>query len=247
MNHKVIGIKITPEGADKRTAEPPKRDGKAYVLNTSRIMYLYIESLQVSKDAHVPYFGDSEIVSPPAMSLYVRGKATLGGGSISVIGATGTQSREFSIGFNAFDEDIRAQRQALALRQGTTARFTRVTIGYVHRQLHAVNDHWFVECELATDMRQAIASAVSSGTLRAITLGLALRGIYSDDWTRPSALTDWFLRPNPKDKGTEAPQMAHADITRLSFDMASVDLRRPTEEDSEQNAFQDTIPAMMAA
>ena len=247
MNRRVIEIEITPEDADKRTAEPPGRGGKAYALNPSRTMYLYIENLQVFNEANVPYFGDSEIGSPSAMSLYVRGKATLGGGSISVMGAPDTKSREFSIGFNAFDEDIRAQRQALALRQGTTARYTRVTIGYIHRQSDVGNDGWFVECELASDTLRAVSSAVSSGTLRAMTIGLALQQVYSDDWTRPSALTDWFLRPNPKDNGIGAPQMAHGDITRLSFDLASVDLHRPPEEEPEQNEFQDTSPAMMAA
>ena len=74
-----------------------------------------------------------------------------------------------------------------------------------------------------------------------------MRGVYSDDWTRPSALTDWFLRPNSKDNDIEAPQMAHGDITRLSFDLASVDLHRSAEEDTVQNEFEDTSSTMMAA
>ena len=223
-------------------------------------MYLYVQELQLchemglacnglvcKEEGCVFSTGNGKPGSAPDPSFYVRGKATLGGGSISVMGAPGTKSREFSIGFNAFDEEVRKQRQALALKQGTTARYTHVTLGYIHRQPEIDNNDWFVECELAADTLRAISSAVSSGTLRAMTLGLAMRGVYSDDWSRPSALTDWFLKPNPKDSGTDAPQMAHGDITRLSFDLASIDLHRPSEEDPEQNEFQDTSLTMMTA
>jgi hypothetical protein len=232
---------------------------QTYQLNTHRTMYLHVQELRVChemglvcnglacKGDCVFSAGSARSGLLPAASLCVRGHATLEGGSISVMGAPGTQSREFSIGFNALDEEIRAQRQTLARKQGTTARYTHVTLGYIPRQSDIGNDGWFVECELASDTLQAISSAVSSGTLRAMTLGLALRGVYSDDWSRPSALTDWFLRPSPKDNRIDAPQMAHGDITRLSFDLASVALRRPPEEDPEQNEFQDTSPEMMAA
>ena len=260
MSEKNLIPQVRPHGPGALVIESPAGKVQTYQLNTHRTMYLYVQELQVSHEMGLVCNGlvckDEGCVfstgygkpgSAPDPSLYVRGKATLGGGSISVMGAPGTKSREFSIGFNAFDEEIRAHRQAWAREQGRAARYTSVTIGYIHRQSEVVNNDWFVECELATDTLRAISSAVSSGTLRAMTLGLALRAVYSDDWSRPSALTDWFLRPNPKDNGIGAPQMAHGDITRLSFDLASVDLHRPLEEDPEQNEFQDTSPEMMTA
>ena len=259
MNEKNANPKIRFNSAGSLVIENLAGKEQTYQLNTHRTMYLHVQELQVChemglvcnglacKGGCVFSAGSAKFGLPPEPSLYVRGHAPLEGGSISVIGAPGTQSREFSIGFNAFDEDVRAQRQTLARKQGTTARYTHVTLGYAPRQPGVGNDDWFVECELASDTLQAISSAVSSGTLRAMTLGLAMRGVYSDDWTRPSALTDWFLRLNPKDSDIDAPQMAHGDITRLSFDLASVDLHRPPEEDPEQNEFQDTSPAMMTA
>ena len=259
MNEKNAISKIRPNGPGSLIIENPAGKEQTYQLNTHRTMYLHIQGLQVCheiglvcnglacKEGCVFSAGNAKFGLPPEPSFYVHGHATLEGGSISVIGAPVTKSREFSIGFNAFDEEIRAQRQTLARKRGTTARYTHVTLGYIHRQSDIGNDGWFVECELASDTLQAISSAVSSGTLRAMTIGLALPEAYSDDWSRPSALTDWFLRPNPKDNRIDAPQMAHGDITRLSFDLASVDLHRPPEEDPEQNEFQNTSPEMMAA
>ena len=134
-----------------------------------------------------------------------------------------------------------SEPKELARRHGTKARYTHVTLGYIHHQPEAANDGWFIECELPTDTLRAIASAVSSGTLRAMTIGLALKEVYSDDWSRPSALTDWFLKPDVKGGANGTPQMAHGDMTRLSFDLVSVDLRRPSGAPPEQSEFQDTI------
>ena len=246
VNHRADESETAPAGARKRTVAPHERAGKIYVLNSSRTMYLYIEDFEVSNEAPASRFADDIIGPSPDASLYARGRATLGGGSISIIGAPGTRSRDLSIGFNAFDEDIRRQRQALARQYGTKARYTHVTLGYIDPQRQAASDGWFIECELATVTLHAIASAVSSGTLRAMTIGLALQGVYSDDWSRPTALTDWFLKPNSKGHANGTPQMAHGDITRLSFDLASVDLHRPSAVAPEQNEFQDTSPATIS-
>jgi hypothetical protein len=243
VNHRINGIEKAPVGVQKRAVAQNERTETAYVRNASRIMYLYIEKFEVASEAPVSRFGDDIIGASPAESLCARGHATLGGGSISIIGAPSTRSRDLSIGFNAFDEEISQQRLALARRYGTKARYTHVTLGYIHHQVQAGNDGWFIECELAIDTLRAIVSAVSSGTLRAMTIGLALQEVYSDDWSRPTALTDWFLKAASKGHSKGAPQMAHGDMTRLSFDMTSIDLHRPSARDPQQDDFQDTSPS----
>ena len=241
MNHRVNDSETAPECIRTQAAGLLECGGKTYMVNTSRNMYLYVEDFEVSNEAPVSCFEDDIIGPPSATSIYAQGWATLGGGSISIIGAPRTRSRDLSIGFNAFEEEVIRQRQELARRHGTKARYTHVTLGYIHHQPEAANDGWFIECELPTDTLRAIASAVSSGTLRAMTIGLALKEVYSDDWSRPSALTDWFLKPDVKGGANGTPQMAHGDMTRLSFDLVSVDLRRPSGAPPEQSEFQDTI------
>lgn len=208
------------------------RDGEAqtYHLNTDRVMCLHIRQLEVSRhqgnQAGLPGLDDDKRKSLAAVPYYVRGRASIERGSISVIGAPTNRSTILDFGFSPFDEDVYRKRQAWAREWGTTVRYTQATLGFVrHPQSASASDDWFVECELAADALRALAGAVRVGRLQAMTIGLVLGRIYSDDWAPTRAHTNWFLRPNRRDNNCDDPEMAHGDVTRLCFDLAPFDLR----------------------
>ena len=210
------------------------RDGKpkTFHLNTCRTMSLHIRQLRVSRhlsgQSILPGLDDDELESPPGVSFYVRGQATIEGGSISVIGAPSNTSSILGIGFSSFDGDIYKKRRAWARQSGIAARYAQVTLGFVrHQQSVSASDDWFVECELAADALRGLAGAVHSGRLQAMTIGLTLDRIYSDDWTRPQEQTNWLLRPNRHDNNGDDPLRVHGDVTRLCFDLAPLNHRAP--------------------
>ncbi|MGH8338621.1 MAG: hypothetical protein ACRETL_17755, partial [Gammaproteobacteria bacterium] len=231
MNQEKSVVNVLADDGETLVVEG--RDGLAqtFHLNTNRTLSLHIRQLQVSKhpgnQASLPGLGDDKRELVPVASFYVRGQATIEGGSISVIGSPANTSNILGIGFNPFDGDIDKKRQAWASESGTAAPYAQVTLGFVrHQQSVCASDDWFVECELAADVLRGLAGAVRSGRLQAMTIGLALERTYSDDWTRPKEHTNWFLRPNHHDNNCNNPEMAHGDVTRLCFDLAPLD-RRP--------------------
>ena len=231
MNLEKAIVNVLADDGDTLVIEDRDGNAKTFHLNTNRTMSLYIHQLQVSKhpghQASLPGLGDDKLESPSMASLYVRGKATIEGGSMSVIGTPGNTSTILGIGFSPFDGDIYEKRQARASESGATALYAQVTLGFVrHQQSASANDDWFIECELAADTLRGLAEAVRSGRLQAMTMGLALGRIYSDDWTDPQEPANWFLRPNRRDHNGDDPEMARGDVTRLCFHLTPLD-RRP--------------------
>ncbi len=222
---------LTGDG-DTLVIEGPDGQSQTFHLGTNRTMSLHIRQLRVSRhpsgQSVLLGLDDDELKSPPAVSFYVRGQATIEGGSIPVIGAPENTSNILDIGFSAFDGDIYQKRRAWARDSGMAARYAQVTLGFVrYQQSVSASDDWFVECELAADALRGLADAVHSGRLQAMTIGLALGRIYLDDWTRPQEQTNWFLRPNRRDNNGDDPQRMHGDVTRLCFDRTSLNRRSP--------------------
>lgn len=249
MSEEKVVVKVKSEAERKLVIETPEGKEQTYYLNPIRTMYLHVQKLQISKGLHLYHFGDAELGPQPELSLYVLGTATLEGRSISVIGDPGNKTRTLSLSFKAPNEEGKQSEDA-AQKQGKTPRYTSATVGLNRHDWEIGNDDdWFAECEVSPDTLIAISSAVSSGRLRGMTVGLTLEGIYSDDdWAPPSVKTDWFLRPNRSDDTIDFPELARGDITRLWLDLASVDLRPQSEEaNPEPEALDDPAPAPMAA
>ncbi|MEO7129119.1 MAG: hypothetical protein ABI040_09705 [Rhodoferax sp.] len=235
---------------DTLVIEGPDGQEQTFHLSTNRTMSLHIRQLRVSRhlgsQSVLPGLDDDELESPPAVSFYVRGQATVEGGSISVIGAPANTSSILGIGFSSFDGDIYKKRQAWARESGIAARYAQVTLGFVlHQQSVSASDDWFVECELAADALRGLAGAVRSGRLQAMTIGLALDRIYSDDWTHPQEHANWFLRPNRHDNNGDDPLRVHGDVTRLCFDLAPLNHRAPLGARAGSEDYENTEAAPM--
>ena len=229
MNQGRAVARVHAESDNKLVIETHEGLQQTYLLNPNRTMYLHVRHLQVFNEARRFRFGDKELGLAPATSLYVRGRAALEGGSISVIGDPDNKVHMLGIGFHALDEDVRYKREELAQKQGKAPRYACATVGFVHHNLGIGNDDdWFVQCEVSPDTLDAIAHAVSCGTMGAMTVGLALQGIYTGrDCAKLSEKNDWFLRPNRRDDAVEAPEMAHGDIALLSFEQAHPSQQAP--------------------
>lgn len=222
MNQEKTVARVHAEVENKLVIETHEGLQQTYLLNPNRTMYLHVRHLQVFNEARRFRFGDKELGLAPATSLYVRGRAALEGGSISVVGDPDNKVHMLGIGFHALDEDIRYRREELVQRQGSAPHYTCARVGFVHHKLGLGNDDdWFVQCEVPPDTLNAISHAVSCGTMGEMTVGLALQGIYAaGDGTPQSAKNDWFLRPSRRDNTVEAPEMAQGDIALFSFEQA---------------------------
>lgn len=274
MNHRVIGIEIRPEGAKERTDKPPElgkrmngytisvkvaakaegelvietRDGaqETYRLCPNRAMYLHVGELHLSNDMNPFHFGDGNLRLAPETPLFVRGTATLEGGSISVMGDPGNEARVLAIDFYALDDEVWRKHKELAQMLGKAPHYTLVKVGLARRRPDVgTDDAWFVKCQVPPAMLRALASAVSCDAIGSISVRLALRGIYSSESrASQSVKTDWYLRPNRLDNTVDEPEMAYGNITLLKFEEAQTD--SSPEPVRPLYASDDMIPALAA-
>ncbi|MEO6973636.1 MAG: hypothetical protein ABI135_09495 [Rhodoferax sp.] len=242
------------DGGCALVVEGPDGEEQTYYRNTNRTMYLEVRRLRAS-DNQRPVCGDACLFdlgngapgSPPQGWLCVQGRATLGGGSVSVIGAPRNEAHILNIEFAALDEDVYKRRQQEARGRDAGGPDALVTLGFVHHQQSAAGGaDWFVVCELPPDALHALSSALLSGALHTITVGLALPEIYSDDWERPPAQMSWFLRPNHHDNKIARPPRVHGHVTHLDFDAASPARHRLFEEPDELRKFEVTDPGALS-
>lgn len=243
-------VKVLLDDGETLVIEDRNGKAKTFHLNTNRAMSLHIHQLQVSQhpgnQASLPGLGNDKREIVPIAPICVRGQARIEGGSISVIGVPANTSTTLDVGFSPLDEDIYKKQQTWAREWGTTARYTQATLGFVrHQPSISASEDWFVECELAADALRALAGAVHSGRLQAMTIGLIFDRIYSDDWTHPQEPTNWFLRPNRRDNNGDDPEMAYGDLTRLCFDLAPLNCRPLLGARAEPQEFANTIPMLV--
>ncbi len=222
MNEQKEVLAVKSDTGQALVIETRSGGERTYVLNSNRTMYLHVRQLQVCNEARLIRCGDNEAGVVTATSPYVRGRAELEAGSISVIGDADNRVRTLSIGFHALDDDVRYRREELAQEQGRVPRYTCAAVGFVHRSRATRGaDDWFVQCVVLPDTLEAISLAVSCAAMGAMTVGLTLQGIYLDgDSILQSAQADWFLRPNRQSNMVDVPDMAHGDLTLLSFEQA---------------------------
>ena len=253
MKHKVVGIEIVPAGAEKRTAMPiepgalmggqaipvkvtSEADGELvietregaeeiYRLCPNRTMYLHVGQLHLSSDVNPLHFGEESLGLTGETSLSVRGTATLGDSSISVMGDLGSKVRTLAIDFYALDNEEWRKHKELAQMMGKAPHYTRAKVGLErHHPDVGADDAWFVQCQVPPVMLRALTSAVSCGAIGSISVRLVLRGIYSRGaGVLQSVPSGWFLRPNWRDNTVEMPESAYGDITQLDFEESQTD------------------------
>lgn len=223
-------VNIVSEERGELVVQVAEGEEQTYYLNPIRTMRLIAEELQVFRGTSSLTLGMPERLPPAQFS--VLGEAWLESGYISVIGEPSNKSRILRVAFKAYDEADVARREEKA------GKFPNlVTVGFSRRDWEIGNDDcWFIECYVSPQILDAIVSAVSTGTLRRLNLGLTLERIYSDNnWAPPSARTNWFLRPSRSGNSLLSPEMAFGGITVLDLGLSRVDLRsKPESEDEEE-------------
>ena len=247
VNGQTIPVKVKAEDEGILVIETREGSEQTYCLNQHRTMYLHVRQLHVSREVNLFRFGDDDLGLAPEMSLFVRGTAMLEDRSISVIGDPDSKVRTLGIDFYVLDEDLRSKRIELTQKHGQRPRYPCARLGFIrHSRGIGIDDDWFIQCQVPPATLRAISSAVSCGTMGAMSVGLALRGIYSSEArASQSVKTDWYLRPNRRDNTVDAPEVAYGDITLLSFEEALA--HSSLEAVPQLYAFDDTIPAPMVA
>ncbi|QDL36638.1 hypothetical protein [Rhodoferax sediminis] len=247
MNKQEIAVKVKTEAGGALVIETRDGSEQTYCLNQHRTMYLHVRQLHVSREVNLFRFGDDDLGLAPEMSLLVRGTATLEDRSISIIGDPDSKVRTLGIDFYVLDEDLRRKRMELAQKHGQAPRYPCARLGFVrHSRGIGIDDDWFIQCQVPPATLRAISSAASCGTMGVMSVGLALRRIYSSEArASQSVKADWYLRPNRRDNTVDAPEMAYGDITLLSFEEALA--HSSLEAVPQRYAFDDTIPAPMLA
>ena len=248
MNQEKPVVNVLFEGGYTLVIEGPDGGEQILYRNTNRTMYLQVSRLRVS-DSQSPVDGDADPLDlDSAMlgallqtSLCVRGRALLGGGSVSVMGNSGNTAHILDIDFIALDEDVYKRQQQEGRRSSMKEPYTHATLGFLHCKQSAIGSaDWFVVCELPPDALRALSGALLSGVQHTMTVGLALPEIYSDDWERAPAQTSWFVRPNHQGSKIDRPPRVRGYVTHLDFEAASPAQHRLLEEQDELKEFEVT-------
>ncbi|CAN7779298.1 hypothetical protein LJR296_007887 [Cupriavidus necator] len=237
-------VKIKSEAEGELVIETAAGKEQTYYLNPIRTMHLDVERLQVARSASTYYPADGEGGGLPVPALRVHGTARLKDRFISVIDDPENRSRTLKIYFKALDAEGRKQREEWAKEQGQVADYTRAYLGFNRADWEIGNDaEWWVECEILPETLSAITSAVESGALKRMSVGLTLKRIYVDDrYAPPSITVGWYLRPDAMDNTLEMPGMALGGLTRLDMDLTVVDLKPPTVDESQPEPVEVSSP-----
>ncbi|MGW8392109.1 hypothetical protein [Pseudoduganella sp. HUAS MS19] len=223
-----ITVNIVSEGERELILLTPAGERETYHLNPIRTMRLIASELQIMCGAESHTFDAPERL--PSPQFRVQGEAWLEKGHISVIGEPSNKSRAVDITFRAYDEADISNREKKLGRLPPL-----VHVGFIRRDWEiGFDDSWFVAAYVSQQMLDSIISAISAGTLREMSLGLDLEGIYTDnDWAPPSMSADWFLRPSRTDNSLKNPEMARGYVSVINLCLSKIDLRSKPETEAE--------------
>lgn len=214
-----VKVDVVSEGEGKLIVRTPEGKEETYYQSPIRTMRLRAEELQVSCGAWAG--GLSSVERLPTPQTYVSGTAHLESGSISVIGEPSNVAHKFRVSFRVYDPE-----EFDRYFKETGKHVYSTSVGFVRRDWEIGNDdYWFIEVRVTQQTMDAIVSALSSGSMQGMTLGLTLVNIYSDDnWAPPSVASDWFLRPSERDNSIRSPEMAHGEVAYLDMTLAKANL-----------------------
>lgn len=175
---------------------------------------------------------DAELASLPVLKPYIRGTAFIDDRSISVMGRPNTETNYVDIQFRVFTDEDRAAIDERALKDGKVPRYTSASLCFLDGDWEIGSEaSWYVSCYLLPENYAELSSAIAAGTLRRLTVGLDLRGIFTDhDWMPASMKADWFL-PLKKIGSRYRPDTARGDIENLALELTGITLSTKLEED----------------
>lgn len=244
MGEEKIVVKILSEVDRKLTIETAEGKERVYYRDPIRTMHMRVDTLRIERSQSAQTvnfeFGKRGDLGPlPALTSSLVGSVTLEGRSIAVIGDPKSETQTLSIRFRPLDDQARIDAEQLAQEEDKPLRSATVAVGFSRSDWEIGNDdEWFIDCHLPQGTFDALSAAVESGKLEALSLGLQLTNVYSDDdWAPPAMRTNWFLRPNRSDGTIDFPEMAHGDVRVLCFTHPEVILRPKAYPDEPDQGF----------
>lgn len=234
-----ITVDVISEGEGKLVIRSHDGNEKTYYANPIRTMRLRAEELQVSCGAWASGFSIVERLPTP--QTYVSGTAHLESGSISVIGEPTNVAHKLRVSFRVYDP-----AEFDKYFKETGKHMYSSSVGFVRRDWEiGNNDCWFIEIRVTKPTMDTIVSALASGTMQEMTLGLTLVNVYSDDnWAPSSDGSRWFLRPSQPDNNIKLPEMAQGEVAYLDMSLAKAGLLPASvpENDYEEEEDEDEKP-----
>lgn len=204
-------------------------EGKEHTYYPARYTYFVVEDLQTLVVLAEPPEGQTESV----IVRRIRGTARLEDHGLSVVGDPKSKTRTVSMSFEA--SAWRPKRDPIPDDEFGTAwnRFVGgAMLGFNRHDWEIGNDdEWWSACYLPKPFVEQIEAAILSGQLTSVRVGLALRGLYSDegDWAPVSARSNLFIRPDRRDNSINSPDMANGFVSSIVFTTTKADLRKPPE------------------
>ena len=232
MNYVNVAVNVKSDDDRKIVIETSEGLLQTYYRAPKRQMYVYGETLQVSMRADpVVIKSDDSVGHSLQLTRQIEGIVTLKEQFVSVIGDSRSKSNKLNVVFQLVTPDGRENNQELRKSPVGGPSYTRAWIKCCHTsQEYGAVPEWFAVCMVSPDTLDAIASAVASETLQALTLGMMFRDIYivDDDeefWMddlRP--VQEWYLRPDPDDNMIKFSQDAYGAVTYLDLALGAVKL-----------------------
>jgi hypothetical protein len=226
-------FKVLSDDADELVIKTPDGKAQKYKRDPIRSMIFQVKTLGVGAQAtSFSMRSGAEIASLPGLKPYLRGTAFLDDRSISVMGHPNTETNHVDIQFRVYTDEDRADIDERALKDGKVPRYTGASLGFLDGDWEIGSEaSWYVSCYVLPENYAELCAAVTAGTLRRLTVGLDLRGIFTDhDWMPPSMKADWFL-PLKKIGSRYRSDTAWGDIENLALELSSVTLHTKLEED----------------
>ncbi|GAB1391622.1 hypothetical protein MASR1M6_38040 [Rubrivivax sp.] len=162
-------------------------EGKEHKYYPARYAYFIVEDLQTLVVLNEPPEGQTD----PVIARRIRGTARLEDRALSVVGDPKSKTHTLSMSFEA--SDWRPKRELIADDElGTmfSSSLGGATLSFNRHDWEIGNDdEWWSACYLPKPFVEQLEAAITSGQLTSVRVGLALRGLYSDegDWAPVSA------------------------------------------------------------
>ena len=232
MNYVNVAVNVKSDDGRKIVIETSEGLWQTYYLAPKRVMYLIGETLQVSMRAdHGVIKNDGGVGHSLQLTRQIEGTVILKDQFVSVMGDSRSKSNKLHVVFQTVTPDGRERNQEFETNSSGIPSYTRAWIKCLHiTPEYGAGPEWFAVCMVSPDTLDAIASAVASETLRALTVGMIFSNIYILDDDEEHCMDDlrpvqeWYLRPNLDDNMIKFTQDAYGAVTFLDLALGAVKL-----------------------
>jgi hypothetical protein len=207
------------------------KDGKERTYYPRRFAtHWNCEKLQVRQD--FGYRNENDL-DPPTMLTYVTGVARLVSGScVSVIGELENVTTTVELSFRPDDSlnllKVREDEKDEGLMFSQPYGCADMGFRRADWEFQS-SDRWWLECRLHSTALQHLVHAISSGSLKEISLSARFNNLFTDGhpYMPLSRSERLFLRPSKQDNTIEMPEMAQGWLERLGLGLLTFDLAPP--------------------